>query len=112
MSDFIQLLTTIDDPRQSTKIKYPLVNILFISFCAIFYGAEGWHDIGLFAEYKRVSIAMETVKVLKIDRFQDDWWTYNGSEADGMSGNKRKIIYAMSGQIADLNVLEDVKTTI
>jgi len=46
MSAFIQLLTDIDDPRQSTKIHYPLVNILFISFCAIFYGAEGWHDIG------------------------------------------------------------------
>ena len=53
MSAFIQLLTDIDDPRQSAKIHYPLVNILFISFCAIFYGAEGWHDIGLFAEYKQ-----------------------------------------------------------
>ena len=53
MSAFIQLLTDIDDPRQSAKIHYPLVNILFISFCAIFYNAEGWHDIGLFAEYKQ-----------------------------------------------------------
>ncbi|QGP54031.1 Transposase [Piscirickettsia salmonis] len=50
MPDFIALLNEVKDPRQSTKIIYPLTNILFIGICAIFCGAEAWEDMALFAQ--------------------------------------------------------------
>ena len=48
----IEALKEIKDPRQQGKINYSLVNILFISICAIFNSAETWEDIVMYAKYK------------------------------------------------------------
>ena len=53
MSEVIDLLSTIEDPRVADKIIYPLPTLLFISICAIFCGAESWDDIVVFAESRR-----------------------------------------------------------
>lgn len=53
MSEVIDFLSTIEDPRVSNKIIYPLPTLLFISICAIFCGAESWDDIVVFAESRR-----------------------------------------------------------
>ncbi|MGM9455295.1 ISAs1 family transposase [Legionella bozemanae] len=53
MSEVIDLLSKIDDPRLANKIIYPLPTLLFISICAIFCGAESWDDIVVFAESRR-----------------------------------------------------------
>lgn len=48
----IEALQEIKDPRQHGKISYSLVNILFISICAIFNSAETWEDIAMYAKYR------------------------------------------------------------
>ena len=50
--DIIAALKKIEDPRQQGKIDYSLVNILFISICAIFNSAETWEDIAMYAKYR------------------------------------------------------------
>ena len=50
--DIIEALKKIEDPRQQGKINYSLVNILFISICAIFNSAETWEDIVMYAKYR------------------------------------------------------------
>jgi hypothetical protein len=45
MSEVLDLLSTIEDPRVADRIIYPLPTLLFISICAIFCGAESWDDI-------------------------------------------------------------------
>ena len=53
MSEVIDLLSTIEDPRVLNKIIYPMPTLLFISICAFFCGAESWDDIVVFAESRR-----------------------------------------------------------
>ena len=31
-----------DDPRLERRKKYPLINLIFIAFCAVLCGAEDW----------------------------------------------------------------------
>lgn len=50
--NIIEALQEIEDPRQQGKISYSLVNILFISICAIFNSAETWEDISMYAKYR------------------------------------------------------------
>ena len=38
----------VTDPRQSTKVTYPLFDILFATLCATIAGAKGWHEIRLY----------------------------------------------------------------
>ncbi len=53
MSEVLELLSTIKDPRDQEKIIYPLPTLLFIAICAIFCGAESWDDIVTFAESRK-----------------------------------------------------------
>lgn len=53
MPEVLELLSSIDDPRDQKKILYPLPTLLFISICAIFCGAESWDDIVTFAESRQ-----------------------------------------------------------
>jgi predicted transposase YbfD/YdcC len=53
MTEVFDLLSTIEDTRDSDKVIYPLPTLLFISICAIFSGAESWDDIVVFAESRR-----------------------------------------------------------
>ena len=53
MAAFIDYLRELEDPRQDTKVKYPLINIIFISICAIFHSAETWKDIHTYAECRQ-----------------------------------------------------------
>ena len=36
---------SIDEPRQASKITYPLFDVLFLTIAAVIAGAEGWEDI-------------------------------------------------------------------
>jgi predicted transposase YbfD/YdcC len=38
-------LSLIADPRQDTKVIYPLFDILFLTVVAVIGGSEGWEDI-------------------------------------------------------------------
>ena len=35
----------LDDPRLNRRKKYPLINLIFIAFCAVLCGAEDWVSI-------------------------------------------------------------------
>jgi len=39
---FSQHFTDLKDPRQTAKISYSLLDVLFLTLCAIIYGAEGF----------------------------------------------------------------------
>lgn len=47
---FNQHFASIQEPRQSAKVIYPLSDILFVTLCACIAGAEGWKDIQEYAE--------------------------------------------------------------
>lgn len=40
-----QHLNLIDDPRQGSKVTYPLFDIIFLTVVAVIGGSEGWEDI-------------------------------------------------------------------
>ena len=40
----------LDDPRLERRKKYPLINLIFIAFCAILCGAEDWVSITRFGK--------------------------------------------------------------
>ncbi|GAB7220376.1 hypothetical protein VcTj87_21970 [Vibrio comitans] len=42
---FTKHFSTLKDPRQSTKVSYPLFDVLLLTICAVITGAEGWEDI-------------------------------------------------------------------
>jgi predicted transposase YbfD/YdcC len=50
-SSFISHFSSIEDPRQSNK-QHQLMDILFLSICAVLCGAEGWEDIEDFGHVK------------------------------------------------------------
>jgi predicted transposase YbfD/YdcC len=47
------LLQDIPDPRDEKRVDYPLINILFISLCAVICGAKGWEVIAEFGEERK-----------------------------------------------------------
>ncbi|MCF1439746.1 MAG: ISAs1 family transposase, partial [Shewanella sp.] len=47
---FSQHFGSIEDPRQTAKVSYPLFDVLFLTVCAIIAGADGWEDIQDFGE--------------------------------------------------------------
>lgn len=49
----VEVLHDVEDPRQQGKVKHSLVNILFISICAVFNSADTWEDIHMYAEYRK-----------------------------------------------------------
>lgn len=48
-----ELLKTITDPRQESKITHPLQNIIMITICAVICGADTWEDIADFGKTKK-----------------------------------------------------------
>lgn len=56
----------IEDQRQTAKVTYPLFDILFVTFCGVIAGAEGWADIRDYAECHH------------------DWFKERGVLADGI----------------------------
>lgn len=49
----VEVLHDVEDPRQQGKVKHSLVNILFISICAVFNSADTWEDIHMYAKFRR-----------------------------------------------------------
>ncbi|MBD1564805.1 transposase family protein [Vibrio sp. S12_S33] len=47
---FTYHFSQISAPRQSTKITYPLLDVMFLTLCSTIVGCEGWEDIEDFAE--------------------------------------------------------------
>ena len=47
---FLVALWFLEAPRQTSKISYPLFDVLFLTVCAVIAGAEGWEDIENFGE--------------------------------------------------------------
>jgi predicted transposase YbfD/YdcC len=45
IDSFREHFLSVDDPRQSAKVCYPLFDVLFGTLCAIIAGARGWTDI-------------------------------------------------------------------
>lgn len=50
--DFMTHFSAIDDPRIERCKKHQLIDILFLSVCAVMSGAEGWEDIEDFGRAK------------------------------------------------------------
>ncbi len=50
LENFTLHFSSLQDPRQSAKVAYPLFDILFASLCAMIAGAEGWSDIQEYTE--------------------------------------------------------------
>lgn len=44
-NNFITHFSVIEDPRIDRCKKHQLIDILFLSVCAVMSGAEGWEDI-------------------------------------------------------------------
>ncbi len=44
-NNFITHFSVIEDPRIDRCKKHQLIDILFLSVCAVITGAEGWEDI-------------------------------------------------------------------
>lgn len=65
------MLQQVEDPRDCSRVRYPLINILFIGICAIFCGAETWEDMSLYAE-ARVKWLSEYVD---LSSGIPPWWT-------------------------------------
>ena len=40
----------LDDPRLDRRKKYPLINLIFIAFCAVLCGPEDWVSITRFGK--------------------------------------------------------------
>tara|TARA_B100001079_G_C16359375_1_gene492141 strand:+ start:104 stop:1216 length:1113 start_codon:yes stop_codon:yes gene_type:complete len=53
MSEVLDFLSSVDDPREQEKVVYPLVSLLFMSICAVFCGAESWDDMVVFTESRK-----------------------------------------------------------
>lgn len=47
---FHEHFSSIQEHRQSAKVTYPLLDVLFVTLCAGIAGAEGWKDIQEYAE--------------------------------------------------------------
>lgn len=47
---FTHYFSNIQEPRQSAKITDSLIDILFLTLCAVIAGCDGWEDIEDFGE--------------------------------------------------------------
>ncbi len=50
--DFLGHFEALEDPRQQTKVVYPLDEILFLSLCAVLSGADSWVEVAAYGERK------------------------------------------------------------
>lgn len=50
--DFLGHFAALADPRQSTKVLYPLGEVLLVTLCAVLCGADGWVSVALFGRQK------------------------------------------------------------
>lgn len=53
IEEFIEFLSDVPDFRDEKKIAHPLINIIFITFCAVLCRAESWFDVYDFGEAKK-----------------------------------------------------------
>lgn len=67
----MELLNNVEDPRDPTKITYPLINLLFIGLCAVFCGAETWEDMEIYAEARFSWLS----KYIDLSAGTPPWWT-------------------------------------
>ncbi len=51
--DFLGHFEALEDPRQETKVVYPLDEILQLSLCAVSSGADSWVEVAAYGERKR-----------------------------------------------------------
>jgi hypothetical protein len=49
---FIDYFSELEDPRIERCKKHELLDILFLSICAVLAGADGWEDIESFGRLK------------------------------------------------------------
>jgi hypothetical protein len=49
---FLQHFADLPDPRSHINRTYELLDIVFLTVCAVLSGAEGWKDIGKFGHKK------------------------------------------------------------
>lgn len=47
---FAEHFSELEDPRQASKVVYPLFDVVFLTLCAVIAGCEGWEDIEDFGE--------------------------------------------------------------
>jgi hypothetical protein len=52
--DFLAHFLTLPDPRQQTKLLYPMAEVLLLTLCAVLSGANDWVSISAFGTKKRV----------------------------------------------------------
>lgn len=50
IASFSKYFETLEDPRQASKVEYPLFDILFLTVSAVIAGASGWEEIEDFGE--------------------------------------------------------------
>lgn len=50
INGFSEHFGQLSDPRQSSKVCYPLFDVLFLTLCAVIAGCEGWEDIEEFGD--------------------------------------------------------------
>ncbi|EJI86382.1 H repeat-associated protein yhhI [Alishewanella aestuarii B11] len=55
---FAEHFSELEDPRQASKVVYPLFDVVFLTLCAVIAGCEGWEDIEDFGENRCSSIHM------------------------------------------------------
>ena len=53
---FVQHFETIEDPRRQAGLRYPLIEVLFITICAIIAEADDWVAIKRFGKAKNVGL--------------------------------------------------------
>ena len=44
INGFSEHFGQLSDPRQSSKVCYPLFDVLFLTLCAVIAGCEGWEQ--------------------------------------------------------------------
>lgn len=52
MQSLSSFFDEVPDPRQLSKVRYPLSEILFLTLCAMISGAESWEDIEIYGASK------------------------------------------------------------
>ena len=52
--DFLTHFSTLNDPRQQTKLLYPMAEVLLLTLCAVLSGANDWVSISAFGAKKLV----------------------------------------------------------
>jgi predicted transposase YbfD/YdcC len=50
--DFLTHFKSLEDPRQQSKVRYPLDEVLLLVLCAVVAGANGWVEVATFGQKK------------------------------------------------------------